>query len=188
MPAENEPDLSLSEWIVLSLVCEGSTHGNAVAQLVGRDGELGQIWRVHKAVVYRALDRLTHLRLVRLAGEQTSGQGPVRQLVGATAAGRAAALAWQHRPVEHARDLRSELLAKLALLHRTGGDPRDLLTAQHAQLVPVAAALYHRSAAVDGFERTLLQWRYTSASAALRFLESQLAAQGQPSGQAAYFT
>ena len=177
MPAVKVPDLSLSEWIVLSLVSEGPTHGNAVAHLLSRGGDLGQIWKVHKAVVYRSLDRLTQLRLIQPAGEQLSSLGPVRQLVDATEAGRAAALAWLHRPVEHARDIRSELLVKLALLRRAGDDPGDLLTAQHALLAPVAAALHDRSAAVDGFDRTLLLWRYTNASAALSFLESQLAAQ-----------
>ena len=45
--------------MVLSLVCEGPTHGNAVSRLVGPDGNLGRIWRVQKGVVYRCLDRLT---------------------------------------------------------------------------------------------------------------------------------
>ena len=177
MPPVKVPALSLSEWIVLSLVAEGLTHGNAVAQLVSRGGALGEVWKVHKAVVYRALDRLTQLRLIESAGEELSDLGPVRQLVDATEAGRAAALAWQHRPVEHARDIRSELLVKLALLRRAGSDPEDLLAAQHARLVPVVAALRDRCAAAGGFDRTLLLWRYTNASAALSFLESQLSAQ-----------
>jgi DNA-binding PadR family transcriptional regulator len=177
VPPGREPALSLPEWIVLSLACEGLTHGNAVARLVSRDGELGRIWNVHKGVVYRSLDRLIDLGLIQVAGEELSSQGPARVLVEATDAGRAAALAWQHRPVEHARDIRSELLVKLALVQRTGRDPGALLAAQHAQLAPVAAALQHRLAAVDGFDRTLLQWRYASASAALSFLQSQLPAQ-----------
>ena len=177
MPPVKPPALSLSEWIVLSLVCEGLTHGNAVARLVSRDGELGQVWNVHKAVVYRALDRLTDLRLIGVTGEELSSQGPARVLVDATEAGRAAALAWQREPVRHARDIRSELLVKLALLHRTGSDPGDLLAAQHARLAPIAAALRDRLAAVDGFDRTLLRWRYASASAAVSFVESQMPAQ-----------
>jgi hypothetical protein len=52
-----EPALSLSEWIVLSVVGEEPSHGNALAILLGRDGELGQIWQVNRAGVYRSLDR-----------------------------------------------------------------------------------------------------------------------------------
>jgi DNA-binding PadR family transcriptional regulator len=171
LPAE-EPALSRSEWIVLSLVCEGPTHGSAVSRLVGPEGDLGQIWRVQKGVVYRGLDRLSDLGLIRSAGEESSPQGPVRLLVEATEAGRAAAVSWQHRPVQHTRDIRSELLVKLALLDRSGADPHDLLVAQHELLVPIASGLRDRMATATGFDRTLLLWRYETASATVRFLDA----------------
>src|SRR5579875_1761639 len=67
VPPGQEPALSLSEWIVLSLVCEGPTHGNAVTLHLARYGDLGRVWNVQKAVVYRSLDRLTDLGLLRSA-------------------------------------------------------------------------------------------------------------------------
>jgi PadR family transcriptional regulator AphA len=181
LPA-HEPVLSLSEWIVLSLVCEGPTHGNALAILLGRGGDLGRIWHVNRAGVYRSLDRLTDLGLIRSAGEQPSNRGPVRTLVEATGTGQAAAASWRQLPVEHTRDIRSELLVKLALLHRSGTDPHDLLVAQHARLVPIAGALRDRITIATGFDRTLLLWRYETASAALRFLAA-LAPAPPPSGR-----
>ncbi len=75
VPPGAEPGLSLSEWFVLSLVCEGVTHGNAVTQHMARYGDLGQVWNVQKAVVYRSLDRLIDLALVRSAGEEHSPKG-----------------------------------------------------------------------------------------------------------------
>jgi DNA-binding PadR family transcriptional regulator len=167
-----EPALSRSAWIVLSLVGEGPTHGNAVSQLVGPGGDLGQIWRVPRGVVYRSLDRLCDLGLIRSAGAEPSPHGPVRLLVEATEAGRAAAGSWQHRPVQHPRDIRSELLVKLALLHRSGADPHDLLVAQQRLVVPIASALRDRMATATGFDRTLLLWRYETASATVRFLDA----------------
>ena len=171
LPAE-EPALSRSEWIVLSLVCEGPTHGSAVSRLVGPDGDLGRIWRVPKGVVYRSLDRLSDLGLTRSAGAEPSPQGPVRLLVEATEAGRTAAVSWQHRPVQHPRDIRSELLIKLALLDRSGADPHDLLVAQHGLMVPIASGLQDRMATATGFDRTLLLWRYETVSATVRFLDA----------------
>jgi DNA-binding PadR family transcriptional regulator len=182
MPQAHEPVLSLSEWIVLSLVCEGLTHGSALVALVDRDGDLGQIWHVNRAGVYRSLDRLVDLGLIRLAGEQPSSRGPVRTLVQATVAGRIAAAAWQHQPVQHTRDIRSELLVKLALLHRSGTDPHDLLIAQHARLVPIAAALLERIATATGFDHTWLLWRYETASATIRFLDALVLSSPQPPG------
>jgi DNA-binding PadR family transcriptional regulator len=167
-----EPALSRSEWIVLSVVCEGPTHGNAVSRQLGPDGDLGRIWHVPKAMVYRSLDRLADFGLIRWAGEEPSRQGPVRSLVEVTSAGRAAVVAWRRQPVQHIRDIRSELLVKLALLDRAGADPHDLLVAQRALLVPIAGALRDRIGTAAGFDRTLLLWRYESTAAAVRFLDA----------------
>jgi DNA-binding PadR family transcriptional regulator len=170
LPAD-EPVLSLCEWIVLVLVAERPAHGHPLVVLLGRDGDLGQIWHVHRALVYRSLDRLAKAGLIRPAGEQASDHGPARSLFEVTEAGRAAGGDWLHRPARHNRDIRSELLVKLALLNRRGADPQHLVGAQHDQLVPIADALRERIGAASGFDRTLLLWRYEAASASLRFLE-----------------
>jgi PadR family transcriptional regulator AphA len=170
--------LSLAEWLVLCLVREEPTYGLVLAGLLARDGSLGQVWSVPKAVVYRALQRLEALGLIQTIGEQRTSQGPVRSLYQATPAGQAAAEAWLSTPVEHARDVRSELMVKLALLDRSGLDSRDLLRAQLGRLLPVAAALDDRLRATTGFEHTLVLWRHEAMTATLRFLEA-LAAQNE---------
>ncbi len=179
MPPSAEPSLSLSEWLVLCLVAEAPRHGFAIARLLGAGGSLGQVWRVPKPVVYRALQRLEHLGFVQTTGLEASSEGPVRSLVDVTPAGRAAASAWLARPASHNRDVRSELLAKLALLDRAGTDLRPLLDAQREQLQPVAAALRVRLASATGFDRTIAVWRWETLSATLRFLD---VLSGQPVG------
>ena len=164
--------LSLAEWLVLSLISEQPTYGLALVELLSRNGPLGQVWWVAKAVVYRAIQRLDQLGLIRMTGEQRSSQGPARSLLEATPAGRKLAEAWLSRPVEHTRDVRSELLVKLALLDRAGADPHALLEAQLAQLRPTAAALEERLAASTGFGYTLTLWRHEALSATIRFLET----------------
>ena len=164
--------LSLAEWQVLCLVREEPTYGLVLVGLLARDGCLGQVWSVPKAVVYRALQRLEQLGLIRTVGEQRTSQGPVRSLYEATPAGQTAAGAWLSTPVEHARDVRSELMVKLALLDRSGIDSRDLLEAQLARLLPVAAALDDRLRATSGFEHTLVLWRHEAMTATMRFLEA----------------
>ena len=167
-----EPTLSLSEWLVLCLVCEECRHGFAIARLLDSDGSMGRIWRVPKPVVYRGLQRLEQLGLVRSAQLQPSSFGPAKQPVDATASGRALAADWLSRPASHNRDVRSELLVKLALLDRSGGDPRPLLVAQREQLIPVARALGDRLATASGFDRTLILWRSETVTATLRFLDA----------------
>jgi DNA-binding PadR family transcriptional regulator len=124
MTAPHPPALSLTEWLVLGLASEGSTHGFAIARLLGHQGELGQVWRVPKPVIYRGLARLEQLGLVHTVGEQSTSLGPVRSVVEATPEGRQAAAAWLVTPVRHIRDVRSELMVKLALLDRSAVDPQ----------------------------------------------------------------
>jgi PadR family transcriptional regulator AphA len=184
MQPSDGPALSLSEWLVLCLVCEEPTYGNALAGLLGRGGGLGQVWRVPRSEIYRSVERLEKLRLVLTVGTQPATKGPARVLVDATSAGRAAAVDWLDTPVEHARDVRSELLVKLALLDRAGSDPQNLLTAQRAQLIPIAAALYSHLEAASGCKRTLLLWRVETISATLRFLDVVLTS-ANPGGSSA---
>jgi DNA-binding PadR family transcriptional regulator len=174
MTAPQPPALSLTEWLVLGLAGEGPTHGFAIARLLGQQGELGQVWRVPKPVIYRGLARLEQLGLVLTVGEQTTSLGPARSVVEATPDGRQASAAWLGTPVRHIRDVRSELMVKLVLLDRSGADPRALLTAQREQLAPIADALAERLGSAAGFDRTLALWRYETVSAALRFLDAAL--------------
>jgi PadR family transcriptional regulator AphA len=170
--------LSLADWLVLCLVREEPTYGLILVGLLARDGLLGQVWSVPKAVIYRSLQRLEVLGLIRTVGEQRTNQGPVRSLYQTTPAGEAAAAAWLVTPVAHPRDVRSELMVKLALLDRSGTGSRDLLQAQLDRLLPVAAALDDRLRATTGFEHTLVLWRHEAMTATLRFLQT-LAAQDE---------
>ena len=171
--------LSLAEWLVLCLVREEPTYGLVLAQLLDRDGSLGRIWFVQRGSVYLALQRLELLGLIRAAGKQPSSQGgPDRSLLAVTPAGRAAAQAWLSTPVEHPRDVRSELMIKLALLDRTGSESRDLVRAQLTRLQPVGAALDDQLRVSTGFEHTLVLWRLGTLTATMRFLRDLTAAQG----------
>jgi PadR family transcriptional regulator AphA len=164
------PSLSLTEWTVLALVSEHPTHGFAISQLTAPGGELGRIWHIPKPVIYRALGRLEEAGLV---APQTvePGHGPQRTIYSATPAGRKAAAAWLDTPVEHVRDVRSQLLIKLALLDRAGTDPAGLLRRQKAILRPIATAIATERPPRKGFDATLLAWRRASAAAALSFLD-----------------
>ncbi len=174
MPDPSQPPLSLAEWLVLCLISEAPTHGFALARTLSEDGDLGQIWRVPKPVIYRALQRLETAGLVATVELQPSSAGPVRSLVDVTGAGRDAAAAWLTKPARHNRDIRSELLMKLALLERAGADPTPLLVAQRALLEPVASALQVRLARAAGFDRMIILWRRETVAATLRFLDEAL--------------
>jgi DNA-binding PadR family transcriptional regulator len=158
--------LSLAEWVVLCLVSEKPTHSFAIASLLAKDGTLGQVWHVPKAVAYRSAARLVQLGLITAAEKQPSNLGPARSQLEVTSKGEQAARDWLRQPVTHPRDIRSELLLKLALLGRVNSDSGDLLQKQRAQLVPIADAL--AAEAYAGFDCTLALWRHESVSATPR--------------------
>ena len=162
--------MALPEWTVLVLLSQRPAHGFAVSQLTASDGELGRIWRVPRPVVYRAIGRLVDAGLIAPESVEP-GLGPQRTIYSVTAQGREEAERWLSTPVEHVRDIRSHLLIKLALLHRAGRDPADLLRRQRAALDPIARAIQAPRAEPDGFDEILLAWRRATAAAALGFLD-----------------
>ena len=165
------PTLSLAEWVVLAVVDESPTHGFAVSTLTATGGDLGRVWQIPRPVVYRSLGRLESAALV-VAEAIEPGRGPRRQLFAATPAGHRGVTEWLETPVEHIRDVRSQLLSKLALLHRRGLDPTRLLRRQRAALTPIAAA-YDEVPTLprDDFESTLHLWRRSSTAATLAFID-----------------
>ena len=170
--ARTEP--SLTEWAVLGLLREGSAHGWDVARAFAPAGPIGNVWTVSRPLVYRAVSVLRDLGYVEDRGSTPSSSGPERVLLAPTPRGRAALRRWLERPVEHVRDLRSELLLKLLFIERAGLDRTPLLRAQLEELERGENSLVQRVAASEGFDRTVAMWRLTSARAARAFVEALL--------------
>ena len=160
------PALSLSDWAVLAVVAEGETHGWPVVLALREDGALGQVWTVGRPIVYRSLSTLTGLGLIEERGDVAGARGPRRTMVRATRSGHSALRRWLATPVEHVRDVRTELLLKLALLDRADRSAQDLVERQVEQ-----RAVTERPAA-DGFDLVLARWRREQALAVQRFLHS----------------
>jgi DNA-binding PadR family transcriptional regulator len=165
-----EVPMALAEWTVLVLLSQRPAHGFAVSLLTAPDGELGRIWRIPRPVIYRAIGRLLDAGFITPESVEP-GLGPQRTIYAVTARGREEAEHWLNTPVEHVRDVRSHLLIKLALLHRAGRDPADLIKRQRAALDPIARAMQVPQAKPDGFNEILLAWRRATAAAALGFLD-----------------
>jgi PadR family transcriptional regulator AphA len=164
------PSLPLAEQAILAILSQRPAHGFAIARLTAPGGELGRIWHIPRPVVYRSIGRLLDAGLIAPAAVE-SGRGPQRTIYTVTAQGQQAATRWLDTPVEHVRDVRTQLLLKLALLDRAGRDPTDLLRRQRAVLEPIAAAIGSERPQRKGFDATLLAWRRATAAATLDFLD-----------------
>lgn len=168
------PELSIADWVVLGLVAEEPTHGWPIVRALRADGPVGRVWTVPRPIVYRSLTTLTTAGYIEECGEDTKSQGPQRTIVRATRRGRAALKRWLETPVEHVRDVRTELLVKLALLARAGQPSRRLVERQLEHLDPVVRAVSKPPAGED-FDLVLAGWRKEQALAVDRFLRSLLA-------------
>jgi DNA-binding PadR family transcriptional regulator len=174
-----------SEWAVLALLDEGPTHGFAIARAMAEEGEIGRIWSLRRPRVYYAIDSLTREGLVRPARTVASPSGPHRTVLRITPRGARAVADWLNTPVEHIRDARSLLLLKLLFLDRRAADPRPLLSAQRERFERIADRLRTGVDEASGFDQTLVRWRLETATAALRFIDTELASSARLIAEAA---
>ncbi len=161
--------LPFAEWVCLTLITQEVSYGWALGTMLAPDGELGRIWTLTRPLTYRAIDGLVDKGLVSRTG-QASGRSRDRVLLAATPAGRRLVERWLDTPVEHLRDVRTELLVKLFLRNRVGLANDGLLTAQQRQFAPTIDALTSPSPDDDLVD----VWRRESARAVRRFVEQAL--------------
>lgn len=164
-------DLLLGEWACLGVLSAEPQHGFAVAALLRPDAELGRIWSLSRPLTYRALDQLIERSLVEPVGSEPGSAGPNRTILAVTGSGRTRLRRWLQTPVEHLRDLRSELLLKIALAERCDVAIDDMLVAQQRRLdeqsQSLAAMAFDSNGAVAD---TVSLWRYEATEAGRRFL------------------
>ncbi|HSM66288.1 MAG TPA: hypothetical protein VK860_08290 [Ilumatobacteraceae bacterium] len=166
-------ELLLGEWACLGVLYAERTHGFAVAAELRPDQPIGRIWSLSRPLTYRALDQLVERGLVAPVGSEPSTAGPNRIVLAATRRGRTRLRTWVRTPVVHLRDLRSELLLKLALAERCDIDVADMLVEQRRRLDAQAASLAEAAFDRDGVVvvDVVALWRHEAASAAQRFLD-----------------
>jgi molybdopterin-binding protein len=159
-------DPSFAERVCLTLIAQNVSHGWALGTMLAPDGELGRIWTLSRPLTYRAIDGLVDKRLITRTGH-AAGRGRDRVILAPTPAGRRVAKAWLAAPVEHLRDVRTELLVKLFLRQQAGLDNEPLLAAQQEKFAPTIDVL--TSSDVD--DDVVDLWRRESARAVRRFLD-----------------
>ena len=164
-------DLSLGELVCLALIVEGVNHGWGIGTELAPDRELGRVWSLSRPLTYRALEQLEIKGMIRRQGPRRGGRGRDRTVVSCTAHGRRIVAQWLDSPVEHLRDVRTELLLKLLLRRRRGLATEPLLEAQQLSFSEHIDTL---STAGPGADPVDL-WRRESARAVRRFLDAALA-------------
>ncbi|MEO5838005.1 MAG: TOBE domain-containing protein [Acidimicrobiales bacterium] len=162
-------DLSLGERVCLALIDEGVDHGWGIGTELASEGALGRVWTLSRPLTYRAIDQLEDKGLLRRQGSRKGGRE--RTLLSCTAQGRRIVAEWFDAPVEHLRDVRTELLLKLLLRRRRGLATASLLEAQQLTFSEHIDTLASAGPGADPVDL----WRRESARAVRRFLDAAIA-------------
>lgn len=165
---ERRPTLSVNEWAVLGVLVDKPRHGYDIAAELRPGMPIGNVWRLTRQLVYRALERLDALGLAEPRRTELGEAGRPRTIYGPTRRGRAALRSWLTTPVEHLRDVRGAFLLKLVLLDRLGHERHALVEAQWAAF----AELLDDLGAPPPGEDVVATWRHHSACAVAAFLEA----------------
>lgn len=166
------PDPLLGEWACLGILYGEPAHGWAVSKRLRPDGDIGRIWTLSRPLTYRSIDQLTARGWVQPIAEEPGAAGPNRTILGATRSGRSRFRSWVVTPVDHLRDLRSELLLKLVFAETVGVDTAGLLEAQAEIVDRQAERLATRQLAPSGGrdDDVVDLWRIEATAAARRFI------------------
>ncbi|MDQ3392160.1 MAG: TOBE domain-containing protein [Actinomycetota bacterium] len=167
--AVSRHQLTLAEHACLTAAHQGTRHGWAIGTLLAPDGEIGRIWSLTRPLTYRAIDSLVERRLLTRRGTQ-AGPGRERTILHVTAAGIRAVESWLDTPVEHLRDVRTELLVKLTFRQRAGLELVPLLNVQQELFSSTIDELTTASSHDDLVDL----WRRESSRAVRRFLDDAL--------------
>jgi DNA-binding PadR family transcriptional regulator len=157
-------DAQLARDVVLALIVQQPQHGWALHEELAPRGEIGRAWTLSRQLVYRAIDTLEADGHVKRA-QPKDGGGADKVIISPTAKGKSHITAWLNQPVEHLRDVRTELVVKMMLRERAGLPAQSFLTAQHEAFAPLLRAIESSPA-----QTPVDMWRRESASAVKRFL------------------
>ena len=125
--------------------------------------------------MYRAIEYLVADGLIEATHTEPGAQGPHRTVYRATRTGKAHLARWLGEPVEHPRQVRSELLAKFVLRARRGDALTPLARRQLELFAPVTDGLTRAARRATGADRVVARWRLESTRAITRTLEAIVA-------------
>ena len=162
----------MGECASLGILYAGPTHGFAIAARLKPTGDVGRVWSLSRPLTYRALEQLAARGYVHAIGEEPGIAGGNRTILAATRSGRAHLRKWLNTPVQHLRDLRSELLLKLVIADICGIDITGMLQRQRDHIEQLADVLLEQTENDSGHPDVVALWRSESSQAALRFLDA----------------
>ncbi len=106
-----------TDHVILSLLDEKPMHGYEIHQQIASMPGIYKIWSIKQGLLYAKLEKLKEAGLLEDAPDHPEAN-PSRHYFRLTPAGREALNTWIDSPVNRARDIRQEFLAKLIIARK----------------------------------------------------------------------
>lgn len=160
------------EQVLLGLLMQQPMHGYELSQHFESPAGLGRIWQLGMSQIYAVLKQLEDAGYVEGETELQTDRPP-RKVYRITPAGRQAFVDWVAEPVEHMRDLRVELLAKVYFHYELKlPSLESLIEAQLAYCRSQHAGLVDQvQEGTDEMDRLVLEFRASQVQAIVEWLE-----------------
>ena len=108
------------EHAILGFLLDAPMHGYELRDRLAQG--LGAFWRIASSQLYQVLHRLEEQGWVECTTAEARSAGPSRTVYRTTHTGEEAFWKWTTSPVQHARQIRVEFLAKVYFLRRLAPD------------------------------------------------------------------
>ena len=160
-------NLSPQSYLILGLLLEGEKHGYEIHQ-----SRLLGIWGIPMSQLYSLLKRLEKEGMIR-ARMAFQENRPGKKVYALTEEGRKSFLGWVQHPCEKIRNIRTEFLAKLYIIHRLRlGIGRRLVEEQIGVCRRRREKLRGETHKADSFETLIQRYRLTMIDATIHWLKT----------------
>ena len=154
-------------YLILGLLVEGEKHGYEIQK-----SKLLRVWGIPTSQLYNLLKRLEKEGAISSTMAFQKNR-PGKRVYALTEEGRKAFLEWVQHPCEKIRDIRTEFLAKLYIIHHLSlGIGRRLVEEQIKVCINRRDQIRRERGTADPFETLVRQYRFTMIAATIRWLNS----------------
>jgi DNA-binding PadR family transcriptional regulator len=173
MPRQQSP-LSI-EYVLLGFIDQQPIHGYDLFKKISQFDAISLVWRIKQSQLYALLDRLEEEGLVSSSMIQGESR-PNRKEYTLTNVGQQTFIAWRTSPVQHSREIRLELLAKIYFSLQA--NPEELIDLVEAQKEKCFEWLEESQNSLSkltdsqAFERIVFDYRCDQIKATIEWLDS----------------
>jgi len=161
------------DYVVLGFLYKSRMHGYELHGKIADLSGVGNIWKLKISKLYTILNRLEQSQCVTAKSEVVQNRPP-RKVFTITSQGKKVFLNWVSTPVEHGRDFRQKLLAKLFFLGEMNNIDNGSLISKQIDKCQEWKKRFQEQMSKNSltyFEKIVLKFRYQQVTSYIDWLQ-----------------